>query len=173
MLSYCNRSVAEWISSIYLRQFLKRIFIQYFREGHILEHFRFIISPHFSYHGPLTIYVKFRVAQPRASVTHVAHVPWCVPGSLTSVMLWSRWPRNVPGILGVCATRNYAYVVRGPCPKNRYMFEVTAIKEVMYNIIFEVICFLSWKICTIQVIFRSSHWWNIVRNFENSYWLSI
>ena len=59
-------------------------------------------------HGPLTRYVKFRVAHapgiswtfsppPRVSdpVMHygtcVTHVPLCMPGSLTRGFLWSRW----------------------------------------------------------------------------------
>ena len=59
-------------------------------------------------HGPLARYVKLPVAHalgmpgtfsppPRVSDpdTHhgtcVTHVPWCMPGSLTSGFLWSRW----------------------------------------------------------------------------------
>ena len=59
-------------------------------------------------HGPLARYVKLRVAHapgmpgtfsppPRVSDpdmhhgTRVTHVPWCMPGSLTSIILWSRW----------------------------------------------------------------------------------
>ena len=59
-------------------------------------------------HGPLTRYVKLRVAYapgmpgtfsppPRFSDPHmhhgtcVTHIPWCMPGSLTSGFLWSRW----------------------------------------------------------------------------------
>ena len=59
-------------------------------------------------HGPLTRYVKLRVAHvpgmrgtfsppPWVSDpdmhhgTCVTHVPWCMPGSLTSDFLWSRW----------------------------------------------------------------------------------
>ena len=59
-------------------------------------------------HGPLTRYVKLRAAHapgmpgtfsppPRVSDpdmhhgTCVTHVPWCMPGSLTSCFLWSRW----------------------------------------------------------------------------------
>ena len=58
--------------------------------------------------GPLAKYVKLRVAHaqgmpgtfsppPRVSDpdmhhgTCVTHVPWCMPGSLTSGFLWSRW----------------------------------------------------------------------------------
>ena len=58
--------------------------------------------------GPLAIYVKLRVVHapgmPRTfsppswisdpgmhHVTYVTHVPWCMPGSLTSGFLWSRW----------------------------------------------------------------------------------
>ena len=82
------------------------------------------------YYGPASRYVKLRVAhapgmpgtfsQPlRASDpdmhhdTCVTHVPWCMPGSLTSSFLWSRWRENVPGIPGACATSNFAYLVRG------------------------------------------------------------
>ena len=59
-------------------------------------------------HGPLTRYAKLRVAHasgmsatfsPPPCVsdpdmhdgTYVTHVPWCMPGSLTSGFLWSRW----------------------------------------------------------------------------------
>ena len=83
------------------------------------------------HYGPLTRYVILRVAHasgmpgafftpPRASDpdmhhgTHVTHVPWCMPGSLTSFEIGGR--ENVPGIPGACATRNFAYLVRGPYP---------------------------------------------------------
>ena len=46
--------------------------------------------------------------------TCVTHVPWCIPGSLTSGFLWSRWREIVPGIPGSCATRNFTYPVRSP-----------------------------------------------------------
>ena len=59
-------------------------------------------------HGPLTRYAKLRVAHapgmpgtfspsPQVSDrdmhhgTCVTHVPWCMPGSLTSGFVWSRW----------------------------------------------------------------------------------
>ena len=59
-------------------------------------------------HGHLPRYVKIWVAHapgmlgtfsppPRVSDpdmhhgTYVTHVPWCIPGSLTSGLLWSRW----------------------------------------------------------------------------------
>ena len=41
--------------------------------------------------------------------TCVTHVPWCMSGPLTR-------GENVRGIPGVCATRNFAYLVRGPQP---------------------------------------------------------
>ena len=59
--------------------------------------------------GPLITYVKLQVSHvpgmpgnfsPRDSdpdMHHdmcVAHVPWCMPGSLTSGFLWSRWRRK-------------------------------------------------------------------------------
>ena len=42
--------------------------------------------------------------------TCVTHVPWCMPGSLTSCFLRS----GFPGIPSACATRNFAHLVRGP-----------------------------------------------------------
>ena len=59
-------------------------------------------------HGPLTRYAKLRVVHapgmpgtfslpPRVSdpdmhhITCVTHVPWCMPGSVSSDFLWSRW----------------------------------------------------------------------------------
>ena len=42
--------------------------------------------------------------------TCVTHVPWCMSGSLTC-----GGGENVPGIPGACATRNFTYLVRGPC----------------------------------------------------------
>ena len=41
--------------------------------------------------------------------TCVTHVRWCMSGSLTSGD-----EKNVPGIPGRCATRNFAYRARGP-----------------------------------------------------------
>ena len=63
------------------------------------------------YHGLLARYVKLRVVHvpgmlgtfsPAARVsdpdmyhgTCVTHVPWCMPGSLISSFLWSRWRRK-------------------------------------------------------------------------------
>ena len=47
--------------------------------------------------------------------TCVTHVPWCMPGSLTSVSFEIGGGGNVPGIPGACATCNFTYLVRGPC----------------------------------------------------------
>ena len=41
--------------------------------------------------------------------TCVTHVPWYMSGSLTRGS-----GKNVPGIPGACATRNFPYLVRGP-----------------------------------------------------------
>ena len=46
--------------------------------------------------------------------TCMTHVPWCMPGSLTSGILWSRWRGNVPGIPSACATHDFTYLVRDP-----------------------------------------------------------
>ena len=43
--------------------------------------------------------------------TCVTYVPWCMSGSLTS-----GGGENVPCIPGACATRNFAYLARGPLP---------------------------------------------------------
>ena len=79
--------------------------------------------------GPLVRYVELRVAHapempgtfspPPISKetaspgmhhdTGVTHVLWCMSGSLASV-----GGENVPGIPGACATRNFAYLARGP-----------------------------------------------------------
>ena len=42
--------------------------------------------------------------------TCATHVPWSMSGSLTR-----GGGENVPGIPGACATRNFTYLVRGPC----------------------------------------------------------
>ena len=66
---------------------------------------------HLCFYGPLTRYIKLRVAHapempgtlsppPLASDpnmhhgTCMTHVPWCMPGSLTSGFLWRRWRGN-------------------------------------------------------------------------------
>ena len=91
------------------------------------------ISPCFQ--GPLAKYVKLGVAHapgmpwalsppPRVfdsgmyHDTCVTHVLWCMPVSLTSGILWSRWRGNVLGIPGACATRICLYLVRGPLWSN-------------------------------------------------------
>ena len=47
--------------------------------------------------------------------SYVTHGPWCMPGSLTSGLLLSKWWKNVRGIPGAGATRNLTYLARGPC----------------------------------------------------------
>ena len=85
-----------------------------------------------SRHGPLTRYVKLRVAHAPGMLgpfppppmsgkplisdpdmhhgTCVTHVPWCMSGSLTR-----GGGENVSDIPGACTTRNFTYLVRGPC----------------------------------------------------------
>ena len=55
--------------------------------------------------------------------TCMTHVPWCMPGSLTCGD-----GENVPGIPGACATRNFPYLVRGPC---RYL--ILALSHYIHN----------------------------------------
>ena len=90
------------------------------------------VPPRVCSYGPLTRYAKLRIAHapgmpgtfsppPRVSDpdmhhgTCVTHVLWCTPGSITSGFHWSQWRENFPGIPDACATRNFAYLVRGPC----------------------------------------------------------
>ena len=49
--------------------------------------------------------------------TCVTHVPWCMSGSLTR-----GGGKNVPGTPGACATRNFTYLVRGPCMSRRTFY---------------------------------------------------
>ena len=46
--------------------------------------------------------------------TWATHVPWCIPGSVTSGFLWNRWREKVPSIPGACATLNFTYLIRVP-----------------------------------------------------------
>ena len=46
--------------------------------------------------------------------TCVTHVPWCMPGSLTSSSLWSQWQGKNTRHPGACATHNFMYLMRGP-----------------------------------------------------------
>ena len=81
--------------------------------------------------GPLARYVKLWVAHAPGMPgtfspppwisdpnmhhgTCAIHVPWYMPGLLTSGSLWSQWWGNVTGIPGACATRNFTNLVRGP-----------------------------------------------------------
>ena len=44
----------------------------------------------------------------------VTPVPWCMSGSLSR-----GGGETVPGIPGACATRNFTYLVRGPCTRDQ------------------------------------------------------
>ena len=83
------------------------------------------------HHWPLARYVNLRVAHALGMPgtislppwisdpdmhhgTCVMHVPWYMPGSLTSGFLWSRWRGKHPDIPGACTTSNFTYLVRGP-----------------------------------------------------------
>ena len=90
----------------------------------------------FGTHGPLVRYVKLRVAHARGMPgtfsplqlvsdpdmhhgTCVTHVPWCMLGSLNNGSRWSRWRGKRSDIPVACATRNFAYLVRGPLQRER------------------------------------------------------
>ena len=87
-----------------------------------------------SWLGPLARHVKLRVIHapgmlgtfsPPQRVSdpdmHYAscmmQVPWCMPGSLPSSFLWSRWRGKRPRHSHECATHNFMYLLRGPCAK--------------------------------------------------------
>ena len=83
------------------------------------------------YHGPFARYVNCELRMRRECRERFPHhqlqrkplvsdpfmhhdtcdtrVPWCMKGSLTRGV-----GENVPGIPGVCTTRNFTYLVRGP-----------------------------------------------------------
>ena len=84
-------------------------------------------------YGPLTRYVKLQVAHaPRMPETFsppswvidpdmhhgtcVTHVPWCIPESLTSGFLWSRWQgKRSQHSRRMLNPQFFAYLVRSPC----------------------------------------------------------
>ena len=82
--------------------------------------------------GSLARYVKLRLSNapempgafsppPRVSDpdihhgTCVTHVPWCMLVSLTSGFRWSRWRERRSRHSRRMRTRNFTYLVRGPC----------------------------------------------------------
>ena len=62
---------------------------------------------------------SFRVSDPDMhQCTCVAHVPWCLPGSLTNE---AGGGENVPGIPpGACATLNFTLLVTGPYGSDKW-----------------------------------------------------
>ena len=97
-------------------------------------------------HGPLARYVKLRVAHapgmpgtfsppPLGSDpdmhhdTCATHVSWCMPGSLTSVFLWSRWrgkrSRHSRRM------RNRQFYVSGKRPMTTWVDQVQVYEDVM------------------------------------------
>ena len=96
-------------------------------------------------HRPLARYVKLRVAHapgtfsppPRISDpnmhqgTCAMHVPRCMPGSLTSGFLWSRWRRKRSRHSRRMRNPQFTYLVRGPCTdKSAYIRNLTETRTV-------------------------------------------
>ena len=52
--------------------------------------------------------------------TCATHVPWCLSGSLSCG--GGENFRAIPGLPGACATRNFTYLVRGPCSMSHTWF---------------------------------------------------
>ena len=46
--------------------------------------------------------------------TRVTHMPWCMPGSLTSGFLWSLWREKCSRHFRRMCTHNFTYLVRAP-----------------------------------------------------------
>ena len=139
-------------------------------------------------YGSLVRYAKLRVAHApgmpgmfspplRVSMTHV---PWCMPGSLTTGFLWSRWRGNILGIPGACATRNFTYLVRGPLSKYQKAqindfhilnFIYEKFTTYTYSCLFSRIKQTSVSSC--RYIFKTSYdvnndiWWYIADHFQN------
>ena len=118
------RCFVFWLAT-YILSVLFRVWQQY---NHTLP--RYSSGAHI-WHGPLTRYVKLlvphaagkaitfsqstQVGDPNIHhITWFTHVPWCLPGSLTSGFLRSRRRGKQPGIPRACTTRNFIYLVRGP-----------------------------------------------------------
>ena len=95
-----------------------------------------------NFHGPLTRYVKLRVAHapgmpgtfsatPRVSDPYmhhgmcVTHVPWCMLGSLTTGFLWSRW--RVKHSRHSSRMRNPQFYVSGKRPMASHFADVNNI----------------------------------------------
>ena len=129
----------EWIVSVKSKwgQGQSRHVIRIHTAGAVCHH-HITVASH-ERHGPLARYVKLRVAHapripgtfsppPRISYpsmhhgTCVTHVPWCIPGSLTSGSLWSQWRGKRSRHSHACTTRNFTYLVRGPCCVNSLVF---------------------------------------------------
>ena len=51
--------------------------------------------------------------------TWVTYVPWCMLGSLIC-----GGGENVPVMPGACATRNFTYLIRGPCLCSHWLVEI-------------------------------------------------
>ena len=87
---------------------------------------------HLLLHGPLTRYVKLRVAHAREfrerfpsppisketasqRSRHASRHVRLARAVMYVGIAYPHWGENVPGIPGACATRNFTYLVRGPC----------------------------------------------------------
>ena len=83
--------------------------------------------------------------------TCVKHVPWCMSGFLTHGGM-----ENVSDIPGACTTRNYLYVVRGPCPDEKKAYSV-----IQYVIHLPVVWCFIWA--TVKIIhFHSKNKMHII-----------
>ena len=55
------------------------------------------------------------ISDPMHHETCVTHVPWCMPGSLTSSFLWNRWRGKRSRHSRRMRNPQITYLVRGPC----------------------------------------------------------
>ena len=87
--------------------------------------------------------------------TYVTHVPWWMPGSLTSGFLWSLWWGKRSRHSRACTTRNFTYLVRGPCHYCGSLTGACANHHDVSKILLHTITAFSLKICyEMQFIYK-------------------
>ena len=135
--------------------------------------------PKFCRYGPLARYVKLRVADapgipgtfspsPRVSDpdmhhgTCVTHVPLCLPRSLTSGFVWSRWQ----GKHSRNSHRNFTYMIRGTCRDTivnitkslRFQWIYPKITAVLCPVFLIIVSYLEHSYVFLLQFTRLLHW---------------
>ena len=101
--------------------------------------------------------------------TFVTHVSRYMPGSLTSVFLWSRWQGKRSQNSRPCATRNCMYLVRGPCIWHvSFKCDVSVIL-LLSDMSFTLFYFLSHPVMGSCYGMRMFTWWFNCNWYSTSY----